>query len=125
MKRDCDRAIADFNEAIRLNPRLEMSYENRGAVYGLKGDHERALADLNSALLLDSQDALAYQDRGVVHYEQKDYDRAIADSSEVIRLDPKLAAGQMPITSQKKCSNCIRRANSPMPYHSLSATLIQ
>lgn len=35
-----DQAIADFSEAIRLDPTMAMAYSNRGAVYLYKGDYD-------------------------------------------------------------------------------------
>ena len=36
-KGDNDRAIADLNEAIRLDPKLVMAFNNRGAAYNEQG----------------------------------------------------------------------------------------
>jgi tetratricopeptide (TPR) repeat protein len=44
-KGDLDRAIADFTEAIRLNPQHAVALGNRGAAYSAKGDNDRAIAD--------------------------------------------------------------------------------
>ena len=37
-KRDYDRAIADFDQAIKLNPNDALVYNNRGFAYRNKGD---------------------------------------------------------------------------------------
>ena len=42
-----DTAIADFNEAIRLNPNYAAAYENRSSAYTKKGN--KALADADAA----------------------------------------------------------------------------
>ena len=52
-KGDNDRAIADFNEAIRLDPKSSLTFRNRGDAYTDKGDHDRALADYSEAIRLD------------------------------------------------------------------------
>ena len=41
-KREYDKAIADCNEAIRLNPGLAVAYHCRGLIYQLKGDKTKA-----------------------------------------------------------------------------------
>ena len=51
-KGDNDRAIADLNQAIALDPKLAMAYNNRGIAYAAKGDNDRAVADLNQAIEL-------------------------------------------------------------------------
>ena len=52
-KGDYDRAIADYDEAIRLDPRYAVAYYNRGVAYCDKGDYDRAIADYNEAIRLD------------------------------------------------------------------------
>jgi tetratricopeptide (TPR) repeat protein len=43
-QRDFDEAIADANEAIKINPNLAAAYAARGAAYGSKGEDDQALA---------------------------------------------------------------------------------
>jgi tetratricopeptide (TPR) repeat protein len=88
---DNDRAIADLNEAIRLDPKLGMAYNNRGAAYNEQGDNDRAIADYNEAIRIDPKFAMAFSNRGNAYHDKGDNDRAIADHSEAIRLDPKFA----------------------------------
>ncbi len=52
-KNNHDRAIADFNEAIRLNPKYTFAFNNRGNAYDAKNDHDRAIADYTEAIRLD------------------------------------------------------------------------
>ena len=80
-----------INEALRLDPKLAMAYNNRGFAYSKKGDLDRAIADFDEAIRLDPKYALAYLNRGNAYYRKGDQDRAIADYNEAIRLDPKLA----------------------------------
>src|SRR6185503_12769589 len=49
-KGDDDRAIADYNEAIRLDPKYAQALFNRGNAYYQKGDDDRAIADYNEAI---------------------------------------------------------------------------
>jgi tetratricopeptide (TPR) repeat protein len=51
--------IADFTEAIRLNPNDAAAYNNRGVAYFNQGDHDRAIADYEAALRIDPNYALA------------------------------------------------------------------
>jgi tetratricopeptide (TPR) repeat protein/predicted small secreted protein len=91
-KRVYEQAIADFTEAIRLDPGNAVAYRERGAVYALRGDTDKGIADHNQAIRLNPQYAFAYYNRGVAYADKKDYDRAIADYNQVIRLDPNFTA---------------------------------
>ena len=86
-KRDPDRAIADLNEAIRLDPRYALAYNNRGDAWSGKRDNDRAIADYGEAIRLSPQFALAYFHRGNAWRAKRNNDRAIADYSEAIRLN--------------------------------------
>src|SRR5215471_18453673 len=88
-KGDLDRAIADYSEAIRLDPKYEHAYGNRGNAWKAKGDLDRAIADYDEAIRLNPKDASAYSNRGVTGKAKGDLDRGIADYDQAIRLDPK------------------------------------
>ena len=88
-REEFDSAIADYNEAIRLNPgSAGVAHQGRGRAWRGKKDYDKAMADCNEAIRLDPGHALAYYTRGVVWSDKKDYDKAIADYNEAIRLDP-------------------------------------
>jgi hypothetical protein len=55
-KGDYHRAIADFDRAIRLDPKVADAYSNRGMAYNEKGEHDRAIADYDQALTFDLDD---------------------------------------------------------------------
>src|SRR6185436_14216643 len=83
---DYDRAIAEYNTAIRLKPDYAEAYNDRGFAYYLRGDAERAIADYTRAIALRPNYAKAYNSRGVVYMAHgyggakavADFDRAIA-----------------------------------------------
>jgi tetratricopeptide (TPR) repeat protein len=90
-KGDYDRAIADYDEALKHNPNNADAPGNRGAAYLSKGDLDRAIADLDQAIRLAPQAAGHYSNRAIAYARKGNYDRAIADYSEAIRLNPKQA----------------------------------
>ena len=51
-----DKAIADFTEAIRLDPKYAEAYCNRGCAYRNKGDYDKAIADFTEAIRLNPKD---------------------------------------------------------------------
>src|SRR5215468_9743415 len=63
-KDDNNGAIADYNDAIRLDPRLAMAYYNRGNTYAANGDRDRAIVDFSEVIRLDPKYAVAYYNRG-------------------------------------------------------------
>jgi tetratricopeptide (TPR) repeat protein len=90
-KSDWDQAIAEYTEALRINPNNAAAYNNRGNAYYDKGDYDRAIADYNQAIRLDPNFVFAYNNRGNAYDNKGDSDRAIADYNQAIRLDPNFA----------------------------------
>lgn len=87
-KKDYDRAIADFSEAIRLNPKQQVYYLGRGNCYYGKGDYDRSIVDYTEAIKVNPKYFEAFNKRGKAYAAKRDYSRAIADYTEAIRLDP-------------------------------------
>ncbi|MFS8118818.1 MAG: tetratricopeptide repeat protein, partial [Microcoleus sp.] len=44
-----ESAIADFNEALRINPNYALAYANRGNIRAKLGDKEAAIQDFQKA----------------------------------------------------------------------------
>src|ERR1051326_6882279 len=86
-----ERALADCNEAIRLNSNY-IALTFRGSVYDKMGNYDRALADIDEALVEEfhaygySNDASRLSYRGTIYRHKGDYDRAIRDYDNAIAL---------------------------------------
>jgi Flp pilus assembly protein TadD len=87
-KGDYDRAIQDYNEAIRLNPNEAFAYDARGRAYRNKGDYDHAIQDYSEAIHLNPNLKYVYNNRGEAYDHKGDYDRAIQNYNEAIRLNP-------------------------------------
>jgi tetratricopeptide (TPR) repeat protein len=81
-----DKATADWNEAIRLDP--IQAYLDRGSTWFDKKEYDKAIADCNEAILLDPKCGAAHGLRGSAWWAKEEYDRAIPDYVEALRFDP-------------------------------------
>jgi tetratricopeptide (TPR) repeat protein len=81
-KSERDKAIADFTEAIRLDPERSGSYFSRGLCYNTKGDYDTAIADFSEAIRLSPDKSVTYESRGEAYLGKGDHDKAIADFNE-------------------------------------------
>jgi Tfp pilus assembly protein PilF len=88
IKNDVDRAFADFNEVISLDPKNATAFAIRGAVFVRKGIFDRAIADLSEGLRLNPNSAAVHNDFGVYYNATGDYDRALVELNEALRLFP-------------------------------------
>jgi tetratricopeptide (TPR) repeat protein len=95
IKSEFDRAIADYDQSIKLNPKAYDPYVDRGWAYHLKGDFDRAIENYSEAIKLDSENERAFIMRGAAWQRKGDYDRAIHDNDEAIRINPKNANAYM------------------------------
>lgn len=66
LKRDYDKAIADFSAAIAFEPTVAKHFYNRGVARFQMGDSARALADFDHAIQLNPKDELAITGRAKV-----------------------------------------------------------
>ena len=81
-------AIADYTEAIKLNPDFAEAYNNRGSVFMELGGYARAVSDFDRAIAIKPEFVEAYNNRGGAHRLLGDYDAAVVDYAEAARLMP-------------------------------------
>src|SRR5215475_1762377 len=97
--RNYDRAIDDYNKAIRLDTKYPVGFYNRGLAYLRKGRIDRAIEDFNEAIRLNPKYANAFVNRAIAYREKAQWDfdaylaagryedLAIQDLDRAIRLD--------------------------------------
>lgn len=83
-----DRAIADYTQAIKLDPDDADGYNNRGNAYRRAGQLDRAIADFNLAIKLAPTDPDPVNGRGDAYLGKNQPDRALEDFNRAIKLDP-------------------------------------
>lgn len=88
-KGDVDRAIADADARLRLNPVDALAFRDRSGFWLAKRDYERAIRDADDAIRLSPKDHDAWNTRAFAKQQAGQYDGAIADYDQAIRLDPK------------------------------------
>ncbi len=88
-KNNYQKAIADFSEAIRLNPLDGSPYIGRGASYSVLQDFKKAIVDFDEALKLAPKQAFTHMQRGMAYHQTGDADRALADYTAAHELTPK------------------------------------
>ncbi|MDR1286933.1 MAG: tetratricopeptide repeat protein [Treponema sp.] len=110
------KAIADFTQAITIDPKLGAAYLLRGrALYAggstgvivqgnfstiivdstggnataeQAGVFDQAIMDYTAAIRLDPNNAVMYKERGTAYIEKGDNDLAIADLTQALKLNP-------------------------------------
>ena len=86
-----DRAIADYTEAIRLEP-TALRYVMRCDARKMAGQLQAALQDCDEAVRLQPNDANKIDSRGETYLKLGKFDAAISDFDAALKLNPKHAA---------------------------------
>ena len=81
--------IRRIDQAIALDPKYGLAYNNRGNAWVKKEEYDRAIADYDQAIALDPKYARAYNNRGIARRATGDIDRALGDYDQAIALNPK------------------------------------
>lgn len=82
-----DESIADFTQAIALDPKNGLAFANRGIARVWK-DEPGAAADLDAAAALEPRNAVVYRGRGLLAERKGAWPEAIAAYSKSLDLEP-------------------------------------
>ena len=83
-----DVAKSEFDEAIKLNPKLAPALYNRALLFSTMGDTKAAVADYTAAISALPKMVEAYINRGIIFAQSGQLDLALADFSKAIELEP-------------------------------------
>lgn len=84
-----DKALADYAEAVNLQPELGAAYLNEGAAHIYRRDFASALAPLDQAIALESHDLFAaYYNRAIARENTGDVNGAYEDFQTSLELKP-------------------------------------
>lgn len=84
---DTEAAMADYNEAIRLNPANPQAHNNRGNVLRSRGELDLALKHFDEAIRADPNYANAFNNQGLTYKAKTQYDQAIKSFNEANRIN--------------------------------------
>jgi stress response protein SCP2/tetratricopeptide (TPR) repeat protein len=87
-KGDLPGAIANFTQALGLNPNIPQAYLGMGIATSKQGNKQQAIYNYDRALQFNPNLAEAYFGRGQVYYELGNKQRAIGDYEQAIRVNP-------------------------------------
>ena len=79
-------AIADYDQALRIDPALTYAWHNKGNIYYQTGDLTSALSCYSEALAIDPQFASALYNRGITYLRMGNRAQAFADLSKAGEL---------------------------------------
>ena len=80
------KAIEDYDQAIRLNPRMAEAYSSRASAYNELGQPHRGLEDFDEAIRLNAEYVDAYVGRLLTHTLLSDEEAARADFEKALQL---------------------------------------
>ncbi|MFI6347878.1 tetratricopeptide repeat protein [Streptomyces sp. NPDC050560] len=83
-----ERAIADLDAALALDPGNLYALAMRGQAHGIAGRHGDAMADLDRAVRENPADTMVLSLRGDEHRSAGRYDEAVADLTRALEIDP-------------------------------------
>ena len=86
-----DKAIDNFNIAVKLQSELAVAYNNRGNAFLLKGEIDKAIEDYSRSIKHAPKDAMSYSNRGVAYLRKGEVNKTIEDTNKAIELDEKLS----------------------------------
>lgn len=86
--KDFEKALADMDEAIKLQPQYAGFFVNRAFLRYKLDDYFGAMADFDYAIQLDPLSVPALFNRGMLRAEVHDNNNAVADFTAVLNLDP-------------------------------------
>jgi len=73
-------AIAEYDDAIRLEPTYASAYNLRGLAHRNLGEHELGIQDLDEAIGLDPRMARAYYNRGGIYLRMGEYKNKVLET---------------------------------------------
>ena len=101
-----DKAITDFNAAIRLQANFGRAYNGRGCAFQAKGMIDTAIADFDEAIRLNPKYVAAYENRSSAYAKKGNKALADADAAKASQLrGAKASPAAAASTAEKTAGN--------------------
>jgi tetratricopeptide (TPR) repeat protein len=88
VKEEFDDAVADFTEAVRLDPSHAPAYAARAEAWARKHYRDRELADITQAVKLEPRNTAFRVARAQSHSAQGRHEEAVADFNAALGMEP-------------------------------------
>lgn len=89
-KKDNEKALADFNQALTLKPDYRFALANRGWIHIQMGDFDSAIADFDK-VIAQQPEANAYSNRSFAYNMKGEFAAGLHDLDRAIALEPGIA----------------------------------
>ncbi len=86
LSRQLDLAIADYEAAVKADPKLDFAYLEMAAVYQQKGQHAKAIAAFGQTIAIKSNNAESFYGRCISYSALGNFNAAINDCESATRL---------------------------------------
>ena len=82
-----DKAIQDYNAALKIDPANSTAHNNLGSICFDKKEYENARKKFSKAIELNPEDPTAYCNRGNAHLKENNLEEALKDFEKAIKAD--------------------------------------
>ena len=86
-----DEAIAEYREALEIDPRLVLAWSNWGRILVLNKRYDEGIAKYQKATEIDPNFAIAWNNWGAALHDEKKGDEAIAKYRKALEIEPNYA----------------------------------
>lgn len=87
-KQDYEKAFADLNKSVEVDPNYPNAYVNRGNVYSMREQYDKAIADYDRALELRPTYYDALTNRAITNALLGNFDKSLADYDRALKIQP-------------------------------------
>ncbi|MBW4631921.1 MAG: serine protease, partial [Iphinoe sp. HA4291-MV1] len=101
-RKDYQGAIADYNQALLINPNNPDAYFQRGSAYYYLKKYEAVLEDFNKVLQLNPESSAAYISRGNFYAQLGEPQKAIADFNQAKLINPNIEIPNLILVPNKR-----------------------